>query len=247
MIPTFLEKYNRLQGQEKFVKTGHCNVLLLYIEYLLLGFEILLYPTPASKAFHCQDYQNSENIKHSRSWEILLEYCQKEKLCWGKLFDFSMFQTLLSRMKTIVQRVEVWINWIVFMHSSFSLCVFLQQNLEGLDMDTEKKSLVSREIRSFRDTYRVSLLSLILCNESFCLHVIVLCLCVQTLFAHLDNMQTLELLLNQQFSFLILHCSDVTEGATVLLLGCDWQICIHYVSLCCQGLRVSALTVLTAS
>ena len=31
-----------------------------------------------------------------------------------------------------------------------------QQNLEGLDMDTEKKSLVSREIRSFRDTYRVS-------------------------------------------------------------------------------------------
>lgn len=114
MIPAFLEKYNRLQGQEKFVKTGHCNVLLLYIGYLLLGFEILLYPTPASKAFHCQDYQNSENIKHSRSWEILLEYCQKEKLCWGKLFDFSLFQTLLSRMKTIVQRVEVWINWIVF-------------------------------------------------------------------------------------------------------------------------------------
>lgn len=107
------------------------------------------------------------------------------------------------------------------MHSSFSLCVFLQQNLEGLDMDTEKKSLVSREIRSFRDTYRVSLLPLILCNESFCLHVIVLCLCVQTLFAHLDNMQTQGLLLNQQFSFLILHCSDVTEGATVLLLGCD--------------------------
>lgn len=149
-----------------------------------------------------------------------------------------MFQTLLSRMKTIVERVEVWINWIVFVHSSFSLCVFLQQNLEGLDMDTEKKSLVSREIRSFRDTYRVSLLSLVLCNESFCLHVIVLCLCVQTLFSHLDNMQTLELLLNQQFYVLILHCSDVSEGATVLLLGCDWQICIHYVSLCCQGFRV---------
>ena len=37
-----------------------------------------------------------------------------------------------------------------------------QQNLEGLDMDTEKKSLVSREIRSFRDTYRVSWLLLIL-------------------------------------------------------------------------------------
>lgn len=31
-----------------------------------------------------------------------------------------------------------------------------EQNLEGLDMDNEKKSLVSREIRSFRDTYRVS-------------------------------------------------------------------------------------------
>jgi len=143
-----------------------------YIGSLLLGFEILLYPTPASKAFHCQDYQNSENIKHSRSWEILL------KLCWGKLFNFSVYQTSLSRMKTIVQRVEVWINWIAFMHFSFSLCLFLQQNLEGLDMDTEKKSLVSREIRSFRDTYRVSLLSLVLCNESFCLHVIVLCLCV---------------------------------------------------------------------
>lgn len=29
-----------------------------------------------------------------------------------------------------------------------------EQNLEGLDMDVDKKSLVSREIRSFRDTYR---------------------------------------------------------------------------------------------
>ena len=37
-----------------------------------------------------------------------------------------------------------------------SFVLYLQQNLEGLDMDNDKKSLVSREIRSFRDTYRVS-------------------------------------------------------------------------------------------
>ena len=45
------------------------------------------------------------------------------------------------------------------MSALFSLIVklfCLQENLEGLDMDDNKKSLVSREIRSFRDTYRVS-------------------------------------------------------------------------------------------
>lgn len=32
-----------------------------------------------------------------------------------------------------------------------------EENLEGLDMDKDKKSLVSREIKSFRDSYRVNI------------------------------------------------------------------------------------------
>lgn len=62
---------------------------------------------------------------------------------------------------------------------------FLQQNLEGLDMDTEKKSLVSREIRSFRDTYRVRWIpfelivwNVILCSCGFVLFEVDLIFCL---------------------------------------------------------------------
>lgn len=146
----------------------------------------------------------------------------------GKVIRFLNVSNIIIKNENHCQKSWSLNKWDCICAFKLALYLFLQQNLEGLDMDTEKKSLVSREIRSFRDTYRVSLLSLVLCNESFCLYVIVFWLSVFRLYLRI-------LITRKHWSYFSTNSFLFSYSVAVMLLRgqqfCYWAVTDRFVSI----------------